>query len=80
MSVNLSSVAAEQFDSEVKHAYQGAMTLRECIRLRTGVNGDKYDFRLMGKGTATQRTGPSALLKSFLMRYTGAKGWKEIEY
>ena len=60
MSVNLSAVAAEQFDSEVKHAYQGMQTLRECVRLRTGVTGDKYDFRLMGKGQATQRTGPSA--------------------
>jgi len=60
MSVNLSSVAAEQFDSEVKHAYQGMMTLRECVRMRGNVEGDKYDFRLMGKGAATQRTGPSS--------------------
>jgi hypothetical protein len=60
MSVNLSAVAAEQFDSEVKHAYQGKQTLRECVRLRTGVVGDKYDFRLMGKGAATQTNGPSA--------------------
>ena len=60
MSVNLSSVAAEQFDSEVKHAYQGAMTLRECVRMRNGVVGDKYDFRLQGKGAATTRTGSSA--------------------
>jgi hypothetical protein len=60
MSVNLSSVAAEQFDSEVKHAYQGMKTLRECVRLRSGVTGDKYDFRLMGKGQATQVSGPSA--------------------
>ena len=29
MSVNLSSVAQEQFDTEVKHAYQGMKTLRE---------------------------------------------------
>jgi hypothetical protein len=28
--------------------------------MRNGVVGDKYDFRLMGKGQATQRTGPSA--------------------
>lgn len=60
MSVNLSAVAREEFDSEVKHAYQGMKTLRECVRLRTNVTGDKYDFRLMGKGAATQRTGPSA--------------------
>lgn len=60
MSQNLSSVAAEQFDSEVKHAYQGMITLRECVKLRSGVVGNKYDFRLMGKGQATKRTGPSA--------------------
>lgn len=60
MSVNLSSVAAEQFDSEVKHAYQGIQTLRGCVRFRGGVVGDKYDFRLMGKGQATKTTGPSA--------------------
>jgi hypothetical protein len=60
MSVNLSSVAQEQFDSEVKHAYQGMKTLRECITSRMNVVGDKYDFRLMGKGTATVRTGSSA--------------------
>lgn len=60
MSVNLSSVAKEEFDSEVKHAYQGMKTLRECVTYRGNVVGDKYDFRLMGKGQATTRTGPSA--------------------
>lgn len=60
MSVNLSSVAKEEFDSEVKHAYQGMKTLRDCVSVRMGVVGDKYDFRLMGKGVATARTGSSA--------------------
>jgi len=60
MSTNLSGVAQEQFDSEVKHAYQGMQTLRGCITSRLGVVGDKYDFRLMGKGAATTRTGSSA--------------------
>jgi len=60
MSVNLSSVAKEEFDSEVKHAYQGQKTLRECVTSRNNVVGDKYDFRLMGKGAATVRTGSSA--------------------
>jgi len=60
MSQNLSGVAAEQFDTEVKHAYQGMKTLRECVKTRNNVVGDKYDFRLMGKGQATQRTGSSA--------------------
>lgn len=60
MSSNLSSVAVEQFDSEVKHAYQGVQTLRGCIKVRNNVTGDKYDFRVMGKGAATVRTGSSA--------------------
>jgi len=60
MSQALSSVAREEFDSEVKHAYQGMKTLRECVKVRNGVVGDKYDFRLMGKGAATARTGSSA--------------------
>jgi len=60
MSAALSTVAKEEFDTEVKHAYQGMKTLRECVKTRNSVIGDKYDFRLMGKGVATQRTGSSA--------------------
>jgi len=60
MSQALSTVAQEEFDSEVKHAYQGMKTLRECVTTRNSVVGDKYDFRLMGKGAATERTGSSA--------------------
>ena len=60
MSQSLSTVAQEQFDVEVKHSYQGMKTLRECIKSRTNVVGDKYDFRTMGKGVATTRTGSSA--------------------
>ena len=60
MSQALSTVAVEQFDSEVKHAYQGMQTLRGCVTSRLGVVGDKYDFRLMGKGAASTRTGSSA--------------------
>jgi len=60
MSQELSSVAVEQFDTEVKHAYQGMQTLRQCVKVRNGVVGDKYDFRTMGKGKATIRTGSSA--------------------
>ena len=60
MSAGLSAVAKEEFDTEVKHAYQGMRTLRECVKSRLNVVGDKYDFRNMGKGTATARTGSSA--------------------
>ena len=60
MSQALNSVAVEQFDTEVKHAYQGMKTLRDCVKVRNNVTGDKYDFRIMGKGAATARTGSSA--------------------
>lgn len=60
MSQALSSVAKEEFDSEVKHAYQGLQTLRGCVSVRLNVEGDKHDFRNMGKGQATVRTGSSA--------------------
>ena len=60
MSAGLSAVAKEEFDTEVKHAYQGMQTLRGCVKSRLNVVGDKYDFRNMGKGAATQRTGSSA--------------------
>ena len=39
---------------------QGRQTLRECVTARLNVTGDKYDFRTMGKGIATTRTGSSA--------------------
>jgi len=60
MSAQLSTVAKEEFDSEVKHAYQGMKTLRDTVKVRMNVVGDKYDFRLMGKGVATTRTGAAA--------------------
>lgn len=59
MSKTLSAVASTEFDSEVKHAYQGAMKLRPCVTYRQ-TNAGTYDFRLMGKGQATERTGASA--------------------
>ena len=60
MSATLSTVAKEEFDSEVKHAYQGMKTLRDTVKVRMNVVGDKYDFRVMGKGVATTRTGSAA--------------------
>ena len=60
MSKNLSSVASEQFDSEVKHAFQTAGTLNGTCTIRNGVVGDTYNFRKQGKGLATQRTAPSS--------------------
>lgn len=59
MSQALSAVQIEEFDTQVKHEYQGMKTLRDCVTFRNA-NGDTYDFRVMGKGTATTRTGSSA--------------------
>jgi hypothetical protein len=55
MSINLSSVAVTEFDSMVKHAYQSAGKLRGAVTLRSGVVGDTYKFRKMGKGLANQK-------------------------
>lgn len=60
MSRELSAVARQEFDTEVKHAYQGMQTLRMCARIRNNVVGDQYKFRLMGKGLATERGAPSS--------------------
>lgn len=55
MSKFLSAAAATQFDSEVLHEYQGMGSLRTTVTVRTGVVGDTYKFRGMGKGMAHQR-------------------------
>lgn len=63
MSINLGGVfstdtnaAIISYDTEVKQAYQGAAYIRNRIRVKTGVVGQTYDFRLMGEGVATQHT------------------------
>ena len=56
MSINLSAVAVTEFDSMVKHAYQGMGLLKNAVTVRNNVVGDTYKFRKMGKGTANQKT------------------------
>ena len=55
MSKNLTNAAVTEFDSEVKHEYQGMKTLRETVTIRTGVSGEAYKFTRMGKGLANQK-------------------------
>ena len=55
MSINLSTVAVTEFDSMVKHAYQGMGLLKNAVTVRNSVVGDTYKFRTMGKGTANQK-------------------------
>ena len=62
MSKFLSDVARTEFDTNVKLAYQGGSKLRDTVEYRTGIVGDTYKFRLMGKGQGHQRTGSSSLV------------------
>lgn len=55
MSKNLSSVAQTEFDSLVHQLYQSGGKLRQTVTQRTGVVGDTYKFRTMGKGLANQK-------------------------
>lgn len=55
MSKFLSNAAIQEFDSEVKHAYQQGGKLRGCVTVRTNVTGDAYKFTRMGKGLANQK-------------------------
>ena len=55
MSIGLIGVEKEEFDSEVKHVYQGMQTLRQTVTVRNGVVGDTYNFRRMGSGIANQK-------------------------
>ena len=56
MSKNLSAVAVIEFDSMVKHAYQGMGMLKNAVTIRNNVVGDQYKFRRMGKGLANQKS------------------------
>lgn len=55
MSKFLTNAAVQEFDSEVKHAYQGKGKLRNTVSVRTGVTGDAYKFAATGKGLANQK-------------------------
>jgi len=49
-----SEVFVNSYDSEVKLAYQGVKSLRECVRVKTGVIGATHRFPKAGSGVATQ--------------------------
>jgi hypothetical protein len=56
MSKSLSSVAQEEFDTEVKHAYQTMGGIKSTVTNREGVVGSTYNFRKMGKGLANKKS------------------------
>lgn len=55
MSKFLTNAAVIEFDSEVKHAYQGMGRLRNTVTLRTNVTGESYKFARTGQGLANQK-------------------------
>ena len=55
MARSLTNNAIQQFDAEVKQAYQGTGKLRSSIRVKTGVVGASHQFPTFGKGLATPR-------------------------
>ena len=54
MSQQVSNVFIDSFDSEVKLAYQATKSLRETVRVKTGVIGSTHRFPTAGAGVATQ--------------------------
>ncbi len=55
MSKTLSAVAQQQFDDDVKHAFQGGSILKNTVTIRNNVKADIYKFRRLGKGLANQK-------------------------
>ena len=52
--MQVSNVFIDSFDSEVAVAYQGTKSLRESVRVKTGVIGSTHRFPKAGSGVATQ--------------------------
>lgn len=83
MSKNLSAVAVTEFDNEVKHEYQGMATLRSTVTNRTGVVGDTYKFRRMGKGLANQKASQADVTPmdiSHALQSATLANWNAPEY
>jgi hypothetical protein len=56
------NAAIASYDQEVKLAYQGSGYLRHAVRLKTGVVGQQFAFRLMGAAIAYQQTTSAELI------------------
>lgn len=54
MTRQVSNVFIDSFDAEVKLAYQGTKSLRDTVRVKTGVVGSTHRFPVAGAGVATQ--------------------------
>jgi hypothetical protein len=54
MVMQATNVFIDSFDAEVKVAYQGIKSLRDSVRVKTGVIGSTHRFPTAGSGVATQ--------------------------
>ncbi len=83
MSKFLTNAAVQEFDSEVKHEYQGMRSLRETVTVRTGVVGDAYKFTRMGKGLANQKASQADVTPmdiSHSRQTANLENWNAPEY
>lgn len=62
MSIFLTDAAQSEFDSEVKHAYQGAAILNGTTKVRRNVVGSTVNFRYSGKGIAKQKASSAEVI------------------
>lgn len=62
MSIYLTDAAQAEFDSEVKHAFQGAAILNGSVKTRRNVVGSTYNFRTSGKGIAKQKASSAEVI------------------
>jgi hypothetical protein len=54
MVMEATAVFVDSFDADVKVAYQGIKSLRDSVRVKTGVVGSTHRFPTAGAGVATQ--------------------------
>lgn len=84
MSKNLNKAASTQFDSDVNKAYTGMPKLTPTVTNRTGVIGDTYTFRNMGRGMAKRRGAPQTNVTPMNVTHTRVpcvlENWIATEY
>lgn len=83
MSKTLTNNAVNQFDTEVKHAYQAQGILRGTVRTKMGVVGSTHRFPKLGAGIATQRVPQSDVTPmnlSHTNRTATLSDWNAAEY
>ena len=83
MVMQADQVFVDSFDSEVKLAYQGTKSLKETVRVKTGVVGSTHRFPKAGKGVATQhnRGNDVVAMNAGRSKVTAIlEGWDAFDY